>query len=854
MIFLFSSKVTSKLFSWSHSPGEVKRKFADRLSKLFDFLATDLEKKDEVLNAVVNGDYYNPAIHFSKENNLILIHDFEVHNHPLDGSKKSFPAIVNQRFFKNVRAANVSSEKSLYAIGDLSTTSNKSLFPVPKNYPSSNSLGIYYDYLSYDKGTSLSVFTGLLPLSSKKVYRLKEKERIEYFKIFKRYREIEHQGQGVRSKLEFDLKPEIILRNIVWFNPSDPELKPRLNELDYETLFSLVDLKNYNFDDAIDELYNINIDDALREALEGKILDHFDVKSHDPRELLSDHGLSDREDKVETSRLSSIEESIEFWSELISAREDQNDIFSLKEDSFIRVLAGPGTGKTQLMVVRALKLINEAIDKGRRKHILFITFNNDQSEDIKQRFENLGCGEYLISSMIEKIDKIPNPKTGKVELKIREDKIQTVEVYSLYEWCRDFVELSLEGSIANLAPLKEFENTKKALETRRKILREIIRENNVEKGRRYNEEQNETLVNHCVSSITRYIIPKNITDRGRFVREAPYRNEAYRRLIWHLYNKYRAYLDNNSILDPEMFVIKADSTWRDVSFKVLREIIEYDNLFVDEVQDLLNHQRKLVGQLLKQDSKSAMIVGDPNQSVYHTAVHIRNPGDWEMKKFGLNVQLRYTKAIAKFLQSFQNHNASLEIVEDLPLYASERQNTQILPDVGPFPLFDQKSRDDLHQYVYETVSSYLNFDNPDSDSKLLPGDILVIVLPDKKAGIDDENTWETCISNLKKYLDKKGIKAKTFDGSGNKASLGFLNVVWGAENAKGKEKPVVIVLGADEGYKSNHVSILENSDLRKDEQKLIEYKEIKVAISRVQTYLHIQYFDNLHSTLNFEPI
>ncbi len=33
-----------------------------------------------------------------------------------------------------------SSEKSLYAIGDLSTTSSKSVFPVQENYPGSNSL------------------------------------------------------------------------------------------------------------------------------------------------------------------------------------------------------------------------------------------------------------------------------------------------------------------------------------------------------------------------------------------------------------------------------------------------------------------------------------------------------------------------------------------------------------------------------------------------------------------------------------------------------------------------------------------------------------------------------------------
>lgn len=853
MNFVFSSKVTSKLSSWSHSPGELKCKFTNKLSNLFDSLTTALEGEHESLHAFIKGDHYKPAIHYSKENNLIVIHDFDVHNLSLSGNQQSFPAVVNQKFFKNVKAANVSSEKSLYAIGDLSTTSSKSVFPIQRSYPGSNSLGIYYDYLSYED-TSFSVFAGLSSLRSRDVYRLTEREKTEYLEVLERYREIER--QEARGRLEFDLRPEIVLKKIIWLNPNDPELKPRLNELDSGALFSLVNLQSYDdFNEAVDELFNIKIDGSFRKVIENKFLDYFQLKSHKNRELSSAHILSKQEGgKVETSRLSSIEESISFWSDLISSREDQNNIFSLKEDSFIRVLAGPGTGKTQLMVVRALKFIKEAIDRGCRKHILFITFNNDQSEDIKQRFENLGCGNYLVSSMVERIDKLSNRETGKVTLKIREDKMQTIEVYSLYEWCRDFVELSLEGSIADLDPLKKFENTKVALETRREILREIIKENNIEKGRSYSDEQNETLVNHCVSSITRYIIPKNITDRKRFVSEAPYKSEAYRSLIWHLYNKYRAYLDNNSILDPEMFVIKADNTWRDISFKTLREIIEYDNLFVDEVQDLLNHQRKLVGQLLKQDSKSAMIVGDPNQSVYHTSVHIRNPGDWEMQKFGLHVQLRYTKAVAKFLQNFQNHNASLEIVDDLPLYASESTNAQILPDVGPPPLFERKSRDDLQKYVYETVSLYLNFDNPDNDNKLLPGDILVIILPDKKVGIDDKYVWEDEIINLRQYLKRNGIKSRIFDGSGNKASLDSLNVVWGAENAKGKEKPVVIVLGAEEGYKSNHVSILENSDLRKDEQRLIEYKEIKVAISRVQTYLHVQYFDNLHSTLKFQPI
>ncbi len=70
----------------------------------------------------------------------------------------------------------------------------------------------------------------------------------------------------------------------------------------------------------------------------------------------------------------------------------------------------------------------------------------------------------------------------------------------------------------------------------------------------------------------------------------------------------------------------------------------------------------------------------------------------------------------------------------------------------------EKSRGELQNYVYETIDSYLSFDNPDNDNKLLPGDILVIVLYDKKAGIDEKNTWESYISKLIKYLRKEGLK------------------------------------------------------------------------------------------------
>ena len=795
MEIILSSKVTSKLFSWAHSPGEFKNQFSSRLRNLFDRISR-LSRFEDENDGWYNfrGDYYEPAIKFHKYRNVIAVYDFDVYDSHLQAKETAYPAIIEKRFFQNIKSAHVIDEKSLYAIGELAVTPNYRSHM--QYFPGTNSLGIHYDYLACEE-TTILLLLQLISSNSQNVHGIAKDLKSKYQKIYRVFQGIEDDN----SELHFSPKLDIVLNNqIPWLSPEDPELQ----SLDDSTFIRLLELeKCTSLDERIEEFERINLNKSFKGKIENRLLEYETLKNQEVRTPFS-HSVLDEIPETEivaTTYLSNIKESLKFWEKLIKNREDQKKIYSLQENNFIKVFAGPATGKTQLMIIRALNILRNAIEKGQNKHLLFITFNNDQSEDIKQRLRNLGCEDFLINHMGERIQLAFDEDKREIHPDSR--KKQTLEVYSLYEWCRDFVKIALEGSIADLTPFEKFKNTREALEERKNILRGIIKENNKKKRQRYSEEQNETLVTHCVSSITRYIIPRNIQYKNKFIEEAPYRSERYRGLIWYLYEQYRTYLEENSKMDPEMFVMRAESLWKDVSFKGLREVIEYDSLFIDEVQDLLNHQRRMAGQLLKKISKSIMIVGDPNQSVYHTTVYIRNPGDWKMKEFGLSIQLRYTRAIANFLQEFQNHNVTLEIAEDLPLYDAEKKNVHILPDIGPSPIFEKIEYKDLVCAISAKVRSYLSFGTPEDNKQLLPSDILIIILPDKKANIVEEETWEEFVNKLKKELRQNNIRSIIFDGAGNIALAHAINIVWGQKMRREKRSLLLLFLGLKKAIKKH---------------------------------------------------
>lgn len=850
MYYVFSPKANLKLNKWAKSTGEFKGRFSNRLKDIFEFLINLPNITNyQVGNNIRQGSYYIASVKFYKNNNSIIVHDFEFYDYDfqLNSEKQpnAIPCIFEDSLLKHAKMISSNPEKFLFSIGEL--TVDQSTNPWV-NFPSVNNFIIIFSYLNLKQNKILI----LNKIDSFKKNTMKnvitEIDNNNYKEIFKLY----ENTPEINSYFEFDKRLDIQLKQIHWLFPVVADLL-----LDDETKLKLLKLQNCSsLNELLEEFEEIPIDKSDKKNIEDKIIKYFEHLENKDRPIIIGTTKLDEPtgDIVETKYLGNIDESLNYWQKLINSRDDQRIIYSSPEQGVIRVFAGPATGKTQLMVIRALKFLKEAIENNKEKHILFITFNNDQSEDIKQRLLNLGCENYLLKNIGEKIY---SPVNAIKQIDKNEKKRQTIEVYSLYEWCRDFVRLALKGSIADLKPFEKFKNTKEALDTRRKILHKIVLDNNKQKNKNYTDEENEILVNNCVSSIVRYIIPQNIIHKTKFVKIPIYRSKGYQSIIWHIFEKYRKSLDQEGIIDPEMFVIRSENIWRDITFKKLCKIVEYDNIFIDEVQDLLNHQRRLVGQLLKEESGALMYVGDPNQSVYHTStayktsIFIRNPIGKHTKKYGLSVQLRYTRAIADYIQKFQHHNSRLEIIDDSPLYHQEEENIETLPDIGPNPSFIELQKyDKLNEKIINVIKVYLSYGSP--DSKLTPDDILVIVLPEKNYTIfDSTETWEQFISNLKKGLRKIGIKSRVFDGSGNFSSADHINIVWGAENAKGKEKQVVIVLGADEGFKSAKVSVLEDSELDKSEQDLIEYKELKVAISRAQTYLHIHYCYKLHPFLGF---
>ena len=65
------------------------------------------------------------------------------------------------------------------------------------------------------------------------------------------------------------------------------------------------------------------------------------------------------------------------------------------------VLAGPGSGKTTVLLCRISRLLERGLAKP--QEILALTFSKAAAEEMKSRFENLNISQHLFSDSAEQI-------------------------------------------------------------------------------------------------------------------------------------------------------------------------------------------------------------------------------------------------------------------------------------------------------------------------------------------------------------------------------------------------------------------------------------------------------------------
>ncbi len=225
----------------------------------------------------------------------------------------------------------------------------------------------------------------------------------------------------------------------------------------------------------------------------------------------------------------------------------------VENDSHLIINAGPGTGKTHLLVEKVVYLLNK--ENFPASNILALTFTKKASNEIKKR----------ISS-----------KTN-----IKFNNIFTFHSFAF--WILQKCSISTDKLVLD--------------EKRDEILEQIKEE--LEPSNKYKQvELKELLLKITVFKNTKH--PQLVNDRD----------------LWHVVNKYKQKMHSLNLIDYDDLIINAINCIAhnpDIK-KKLKEQFRY--IIIDEFQDTTTIQLELLLSFLDIDRSKIMAIGDRNQSIY----------------------------------------------------------------------------------------------------------------------------------------------------------------------------------------------------------------------------------------------
>ena len=247
--------------------------------------------------------------------------------------------------------------------------------------------------------------------------------------------------------------------------------------------------------------------------------------------------------------------------------------------------------------------------------------------------------------------------------------------------------------------------------------------------------------------------------------------EKHRPIMWEVYKRYQALLDENNLVDfadlPRQLLKQPDS------------LPKRDVVIIDEAQDLPPSYLRLASSLVTdfEESRSLTLLADPAQSIYYRGI------SW--KEGGINVRGSRTRTLAKnFRNTHQILEAARHILDgcgDLKL-----ENEYIPPTsthrLGPKPILAQYSEtSEAMLFVIHTIIKLCQ------SEKYRPGDIALLARND-----------DLSLAALRKLLSKENIpwahfRDEQFEILENQVKLLTMH------SAKGLEFPVVFLIDLREG-------------------------------------------------------
>lgn len=241
---------------------------------------------------------------------------------------------------------------------------------------------------------------------------------------------------------------------------------------------------------------------------------------------------------------------------------NQLEVVNYDEGSLL-VTAGPGSGKTRVLIERTARLVSES-----QSSVLALTFSNKAAEEILER----------------------------LELRLNEDDMSSVSVGTIHSFCLDLV-LTRGKMIGLPTNLTVIENDKDKIEIMKKVLSTL----DISKENKYN-------VQSLLSKIS--YLKQSFFKNGSILEEVEEdENVSY------IFEAYNNLLIEHHLIDYDDILFYA--------YKLLTEkpqIVKlysrlYKHVFVDEAQDL-NLSQYLIIKALCQSHRNLMMIGDENQSIY----------------------------------------------------------------------------------------------------------------------------------------------------------------------------------------------------------------------------------------------
>lgn len=337
-------------------------------------------------------------------------------------------------------------------------------------------------------------------------------------------------------------------------------------------------------------------------------------------------------------------------------------------DGALLVEAGPGSGKTRVLIERIKHLINNS----KRGKVLALTFSNMAADEMKTRLS---------------------------EDSSFEDNVDRVSVGTIHSFCLDLVQS--RGNLIGLSTdIVLFENE----DDRKTVLKDAFIENPELNAFLSSRNDKQKILQRALQLIAErkkeFILPENCNDNAPFP------------LIYSEYNK--KLIEQNAM------------DFDDILFFAYRILIEnprvvqmYNSLFkyicVDESQDLNFAQYQVIKALCGDSFKNLMLVGDANQSIYgfngSSSVYMSKNfvDDFNPTVLTLNENYRSAKRIVEFANQLEHYDSVTNYVYDGELCA--------------FRFDDEESE---AKYIVTKIEQLIHDGHPDVEGAITENSIAVI--------------------------------------------------------------------------------------------------------------------------------